>query len=128
MYSLLVAFLVFVCVSLVIVVLMQSSKGGGLAGVFGGGQAGAVFGVRRTADFLTKITVVLATTFMVLSIVINLFFLPGTGTAGAESILQRDVPQQVPPAQIPDMDQPSAPAAQPGTEQPDAPATDDPQQ
>jgi len=125
MYGFLVIFLVIVCVILIAVILMQSSKGGGLAGVFGGGQAGAVFGVRRTADLLTKITVVLATTFMVLSIVINLFFLPGTGRAGVESILQRDAPQSVPPAQIPDMSQPSTPAAQPGTEQP---GTDEQQQ
>lgn len=125
MYSFLVLFLVIVCVILIAVILMQSSKGGGLAGVFGGGQAGAVFGVRRTADLLTKITVVLATTFMVLSIVINLFFLPGTSRAGVESVLQRDAPQSVPPAQIPDMSQPSVPAAQPGTEQPD---TDEQQQ
>jgi preprotein translocase subunit SecG len=118
MYSFLVTILVVVCIMMIIVVLMQSSKGGGLAGVFGGGQAGAVFGVRRTADLLTKITVVLATTFMVLSIVINLFFLPGAGTAGADSILQRDVPRSVPPAVIPDLDQPSVPAAQPGTTQP----------
>ena len=117
MYSFLIAIMVIICVTLIAVVLMQSSKGGGLAGVFGGGQAGAVFGVRRTADLLTKITVVLATSFMVLSIVVNLFFLPGTGTA-ADSVLQREAPQTVPPAQIPDMDRPSAPAAQPGTEQP----------
>lgn len=118
MYSFLVAVLVVVCITMIAVVLMQSSKGGGLAGVFGGGQAGAVFGVRRTADLLTKITVVLATTFMVLSIVINLFFLPGAGPAAVDSILQRDAPQTVPPAQIPDMEQPSVPAAQPGTAQP----------
>ncbi len=118
MYGFLIAVLVVVCITMIAVVLMQSSKGGGLAGVFGGGQAGAVFGVRRTADLLTKITVVLATTFMVLSIVVNLFFLPGAGPAGADSILQRDVPQSVPPAQIPDMERPSVPAAQPGTAQP----------
>ncbi len=120
MYSFLIAILVIVCITMIAVILMQSSKGGGLAGVFGGGQAGAVFGVRRTADLLTKITVVLATTFMVLSIVVNLFFLPGTGGMGADSILQRDAPQTVPPAQIPDMEQQSAPAAQPGTAQPGA--------
>jgi preprotein translocase subunit SecG len=118
MYSFLVVVLIFVCITLVAVILMQSSKGGGLAGVFGGGQAGAVFGVRRTADLLTRITVVLATTFMVLSIVINLFFLPGTGTAARDSVLQRQGPSSVPPAQIPDMDQQSAPAAQPGATQP----------
>jgi preprotein translocase subunit SecG len=125
MYGFLITVLVLVCVTMIAVILMQSSKGGGLAGVFGGGQAGAVFGVRRTADLLTRITVILAATFMVLSIVINLFFLPGTGTAGTESILQRQAPQTVPPAQIPNLEEPSVPAAQPGT---DSPGTEERQQ
>ncbi len=112
MYSFLVVLLILISFLLVIIILMQSSKGGGLAGVFGGGQAGALFGVRRTTDFLTKMTVGLATAFMVLSIVVNLFFLPGRGGTSAESILQRDAPASVPPAQIPQLE-PSSPAAQP---------------
>jgi preprotein translocase subunit SecG len=117
MYGLLIVLLVLICFLLIVVILMQSSKGGGLAGVLGGGQAGAVFGVRRTADFLTKLTVGLATSFMVLSILVNLLFLPGKGGASAESILQRDAPVSVPPAQIPQVE-PSTPAAQP-TPQPE---------
>jgi preprotein translocase subunit SecG len=115
MYGLLVVLLVLICFMLIVVILMQSSKGGGLAGVLGGGQAGAVFGVRRTADFLTKLTVGLATAFMVLSIMVNLLFLPGKGGISADSILQREAPASVPPAQIPQIE-PSVPAAQPTPE------------
>lgn len=89
MFTFLMAVQVLVSVVLIIVVLMQASKGGGLAGTFGGGSVGMVFGVRRTADFLIRATQVLATTFIVLSIIINLFFLPRAGEAGAESVLQR---------------------------------------
>jgi preprotein translocase subunit SecG len=63
-----VVFHTLVCVLLVIVVLMQSSKGEGLAGAFGGGGSGltgAVFGGRGAASFLSKATTVLAIVFMI---------------------------------------------------------------
>ena len=46
MYSMIMSFYVVVCFGLVITVLLQSSKGEGLAGAFGGsgGGSGAVFG------------------------------------------------------------------------------------
>lgn len=66
-----VIFHVIVCIALILVVLMQSSKGEGLAGsAFGGGgggggaMSGAVFGGRGAATFLGKATTVLAVIFM----------------------------------------------------------------
>ena len=63
-----VVFHVLTCVALVLVVLMQSSKGEGLAGsAFGGGGGslgGAVFGGRGAASFLSKSTSYLAVIFM----------------------------------------------------------------
>lgn len=52
--------------ALVIVVLMQSGKGAGMSGAFGGGgAASSLFGARATGTFLTRATTVLAVTFMV---------------------------------------------------------------
>ncbi|MCX6136853.1 MAG: preprotein translocase subunit SecG [Ignavibacteriales bacterium] len=104
MYTFLVALEIFVSILLVVVVLMQNSKGGGLAGSFGGGNIGTVFGVRRTADFLTRATTILATTFLVLTLVINIFFLPGKGKSAKESIIQSGQ-SSVPPAQLPQQQQ-----------------------
>ena len=87
--ELIVAFL------LIVVILLQSSKGGGLAGSFGGGQVGTVFGVRRTADFLSRATTILATTFIVLSLIINIFFV-SSPTSNIESVIQRGTPSAVP--------------------------------
>jgi preprotein translocase subunit SecG len=93
-----------VSILLILAVLMQSSKGGGLAGSFGGGNVGVVFGVRRTADFLTRATQILAGAFLLLALVINIFFLPRAGTS-KESVLQQQgqqrtmTPQLPPPAQ-----------------------------
>lgn len=55
------------CIALILVVLMQSAKGEGLAGgtAFGGGMSGAVFGGRGAATFLSKATTVLAVVFMI---------------------------------------------------------------
>ncbi len=95
-------------VILIIVVLLQSSKGGGLAGTFGGaGNVGAMFGTRRTADFLSKATWWLGGIVAVLALVINLFFLPGQTTQEQRSVIQDAgktvIPQTptVPPTQLP---------------------------
>jgi preprotein translocase subunit SecG len=100
MYTLLISVSVILALLLIIVVLLQSSKGGGLAGSFGGsGQFGTVFGTRRTADFLSKITWWIGASLLVLAIVINLFFLPGQSTsAQRESIIQGRGQQSVPTA------------------------------
>lgn len=96
MFSFLIAIELLVSILLIIVVLMQASKGGGLAGTFGGSTMGTMFGVRRTADFLSKATTVLASIFIGLSLIINLFFLPNKSTPG-ESVIQRETQQTVPP-------------------------------
>ncbi len=54
MFTLISVLIVMVCILLVLVVLVQNSKGGGLAANFGASQQ--IMGVRRTADFLEKAT------------------------------------------------------------------------
>ncbi len=100
MYTLLIFVSVVVAILLIMVVLLQSSKGGGLAGSFGGaGQFGTVFGTRRTADFLSKLTWWLGGSLLILAIVINLFFLPSqTATSSRESAIQGGGRQSVPTA------------------------------
>ena len=66
MFAIWVVFHVIVCAALILVVLLQSSKGEGLAGsAFGGNISGAVFGGRGAASFLSRATTVLAIVFMV---------------------------------------------------------------
>ena len=99
MYTFFIAVEILVSILLMIVVLMQASKGGGLAGTLGTSNLGTVFGVRRTSDFLTKTTTVLATLFMVLALFINLVVLP-RGERSQESIIQSGPqPTSLPPAQ-----------------------------
>lgn len=116
MFTVLMSLEIIMCVLLIVVILMQSSKGSGLAGTFGGGNVGMVFGVRRTADFLIRATQVLAASFIVLSMVINLFFLPNRNTAEVESILQKGGAQRATTPQLPPQEAPiSAPTTPPPT-------------
>lgn len=92
MISIFMILLTLVAILLMGVVLIQSSKGGGLAGTFGGGDASAVFGVRRTADFLIKLTSILATILLLFSLVTNVIINKGGGTN--ESIIQQNSNQQ----------------------------------
>ena len=63
---------VIVCAALIGIVLLQSGKGGGLAGL-GGGATQAVVGGRGATDVLSKITEGLAIAFMVMSFVLALY-------------------------------------------------------
>jgi preprotein translocase subunit SecG len=98
MYAILIVITTVIAVLLMIIVLLQSSKGGGLAGTFGGaGGMGTMFGTRRTADFLSRATWWLGGSLAVLTIIINLFFLPGqSSNEQRESIIQRSGQQSVP--------------------------------
>ncbi len=64
-----------VAVALILVVLIQKGKGGGLSAAFGGAGAGGVLGTKAT-DFFTKFTIGLVMLFLVLAIVMAKFFKP----------------------------------------------------
>jgi preprotein translocase subunit SecG len=73
MIGLLTVIHVIICILLIITILLQSSKGGGMAGIFGGGgAAGGVFGGRGAASFLSKTTMWLGIIFALTSVSIGL--------------------------------------------------------
>ena len=71
MYLLCVSLIVIVAVLMCLIVLIQNSKGGGLAANFAAGNQ--TFGVRQTADFLEKATWTLAIIIIVLCIAATAF-------------------------------------------------------
>ena len=87
MFGILLGIHVLICIALIIVVLLQSGKGTGLASVFGGGGGGAVFGSQSTATFLSKATSTLAVGFMLTSLTLAL--LSGTRSVAPDSVLDR---------------------------------------
>jgi preprotein translocase subunit SecG len=67
MVTLLTVLHIFVCVFLILVVLLQPGKAGGMGAAFGGASA-AVFGARGATSFLGKLTALCAMVFMLTSI------------------------------------------------------------
>jgi len=88
MYTLITILIIFACILLMIVVLIQNPKGGGLGQSFGG-LSNQFLGVQRTTDFLEKSTWVLIGAVAVLSIS-TLFFVgkPGANTPAQKSALE----------------------------------------
>jgi preprotein translocase subunit SecG len=66
MYLISVILIVIVSILMCVIVLIQNSKGGGLASAFA--SSNQIMGVRKTTDFLEKTTWVLAGIMVVLSI------------------------------------------------------------
>ena len=71
-----------ICILLILIVLLQAGKGGGLAGAFGGAGGQTFLGARGAADFLSKLTIYLAIGFMFLSLVLSFTY----GRRGAINI------------------------------------------
>ncbi len=94
MYSFLIAIFAIICVLLTFVILIQSSKGGGLAGTFGGGADtfGSVFGGKGSAPFLQKITAILATLFLVIAIIMGMIT---RGNVSQSSLVQKEREQRL---------------------------------
>jgi preprotein translocase subunit SecG len=73
LYILISILILITCVLMILVVLVQNSKGGGLASNFAGSNQ--FMGVRKTADFLEKTTWSLAVVLLVLSL-FSIFIIP----------------------------------------------------
>ncbi|MGB7060985.1 MAG: preprotein translocase subunit SecG [Candidatus Zixiibacteriota bacterium] len=127
MIAVLIMLHVLICIGLIISVLMQSAKGEGLAGAFGGsGVTGAVFGGRGAASFLSRATTGLAIAFFVSCLVLS-FLSPGSrgvtsDSSGIQREAQRRTTEGTPPAtSIPGatpQEQQQTPAEQPQTPPP----------
>ena len=87
MYLALMIVHLLICLSLVGVVLVQSGKGGGLAGGAFGGSAQTVFGGRGATDFITRATMVLGALFFMTSLVLAKMTVSGGGST-SRSLIQ----------------------------------------
>lgn len=81
MYTFVSILVILVSIFLILIVLVQNSKGGGLASNFS--SQNQVMGVRKTTDFLEKATWTLAGVLLVLSFV-AVMVLPKAQMGGAE--------------------------------------------
>jgi preprotein translocase subunit SecG len=89
MYGVVLGLHLLVCLGLVGVVLVQSGKGGGLAGGAFGAQAQTVFGGRGATDFITRATIGLGVAFFVTSFSLALMTSHGGPTVGRSLIQEQ---------------------------------------
>ncbi len=108
MYVFLTVLILIAAVCLILIVLVQNSKGGGLASQFQSGNT--VMGAPKTADFLEKATWTLAGTIIVLSIVTAAFLPSHNVEASTEEIINTEIPAPNFETQVPADLAPEAPA------------------
>jgi preprotein translocase subunit SecG len=99
MYNLFIILALVSAFFLVIVVLAQNSKGGGLSNQFGGSGASTLIGVKKTGDLLERLTWGFAIAIMAFSLATN--FVNPTGAAPTDNLLEKAKEQQVTPMQSP---------------------------
>jgi preprotein translocase subunit SecG len=97
MYIALISVILFLCVLLILVVLSQNSKGGGLSSQFGGGGTSQLMGVKRTGDLLEKLTWGFAIGIIVLSLSSH-FILNGSDQVESRSVNEQRAGQAAPAA------------------------------
>lgn len=123
MYGVILGLHLIVCFALVAVVLVQSGKGGGLAGGAFGGATQTVFGGRGATDFITRATIVLGVTFFITSLVLaKMTTLEGPGAR--KSLIQEQARKavQTAPGTLPAAPGGTAPGGAPPQGSPPAPA------
>ena len=82
---------VAICVLLIVVILLQKGRGGGLAGAFGGAGGHSAFGA-KTGDVFTWITIALTTMFVLVAIVGNYTFVPEQPPPPTPTVAPADAP------------------------------------
>ena len=108
-----------VALLIIIFVLLQRGKGAETGAAFGSGASGTVFGARGSANFLSRITAVLATLFFATSLILT-----GIGRPKPQESLLDTLPQAAPveeeaPLEAESEDLPQLPAVEPA-EQPES--------
>ena len=97
MYTLVSVLVLIVCVLMVLIVLVQNSKGGGLSANFQ--SSNQFMGVRKTTDFLEKSTWTLAVALMACSIIGSLSI--PRGDQVERSVMEDQIENVVDPSAIP---------------------------
>ena len=88
MYTLIAVLTIIASILMILIVLVQNSKGGGLVSNFS--SSNQIMGVRKTADFLEKATWTLAIAILMLSIVGSMT-IPRAADSEQESVMKDQI-------------------------------------
>jgi preprotein translocase subunit SecG len=95
-FSIFLVLITIVCFLLVVVIMVQNPKGGGLSSSIGGSQM--LGGVQKTTDFLDKSTWTLATILIALILLSSLSFTGSLSDSGSKIIEKTEAPAATTPA------------------------------
>jgi preprotein translocase subunit SecG len=98
--SVIAVLFVICCLVLILVVLIQKGKGGGLSGALAGGMASGLLGT-KTGDFLTWVTIGLVGVFLTLAVIMAKFYKPEVSSFGESTPQQQSAPQQQEKSELP---------------------------
>lgn len=126
MANILLAIHVLAAVAIVVLVLLQQGKGADMGAAFGGGGGGGggsqtVFGAQGSANFLSRMTALLATIFFFTSM--SLAYIYGQNTE-PQSVTEQVVEQPEPDTESPG-EAPAVPESPAGDAEGDIPAAPD---
>lgn len=99
-FNIFLVLIIVVCFLLMLVIMVQNPKGGGLSSTFGSNTQ-VVGGVKKTGDFLDRSTWTFAILLVVLIIAANSFIETGKGTASGSRLLDGKKVENVAPQNNP---------------------------
>lgn len=95
---------VICAIGIIVLVLLQQGKGADMGAAFGSGSSGSLFGATGSANFLSRMTAVLATVFFVATLGLSFLATKKDAVKESGSVMQGApaVPSSVPaPASVP---------------------------
>jgi preprotein translocase subunit SecG len=115
-FSIFLVLITIVCFLLIIVIMVQNPKGGGLSSSIGGTQM--LGGVQKTTDFLDKSTWTLATILMLLILFSSLSLSDEYADDSSRLINERELSAPAPVSPAPSTPAPSTPVTTPASDAP----------
>ena len=92
LFSLVLSVHILVALAIIALVLMQHGKGADMGAAFGSGASGSLFGATGSANFLSRMTAVLATVFFITSL--TLAYVASSKPKTTGSVMQETVQSQ----------------------------------
>ncbi|MCX7994942.1 MAG: preprotein translocase subunit SecG [candidate division WOR-3 bacterium] len=113
MYGVIFALHVLICILLIVVVLIQQTRGAGMSSVFGGGGSDSLFGGKGATPFFIKLTSGLAVAFFLTSLFLVILSRRPVPKTAVEKGIETEIPT-APVSPTPEEQIPSVPQDQGG--------------
>ena len=91
-----------IAITLVVLILLQRGRGSDLGAVFGGGGSQSVFGSRGAANFMTRLTAVLATVFFGIALGLAYIY---NGTQVTPSVTESVLETTIDESEVPEVEE-----------------------